>query len=85
LPNLIKGLLKIAQTDSESRSPLGPDRARSWQTNAAVILARGDATAIAFSAAAGADVPSETIHTDSHSFTGPAAAALEAALRRNLA
>jgi hypothetical protein len=47
--------------------------------------ARGDATAIAFAAAAGTDVPSETINTDSHSFTGPAGAALETALRRNLA
>jgi exosortase A-associated hydrolase 1 len=86
--NLIKGLLRIAQTDQESRNPLASrvlTAIATWQTNAAVILARGDGTAIAFAAAAGAAVPSETIDTDSHSFTGPAAAALETALRRNLA
>ena len=81
-------LLRIAQTDQESRNPLANrvlTAIAAWQTNAAVILAGGDATAIAFAAAAGATVPSETIDTDSHSFTGPAAAALETVLRRNLA
>ena len=86
--SLIKGLLRIIQTGEESQNPLASrvlTAIAAWQTDAAVILARGDATAIAFAAAAGAAVPSETIDTDSHSFTGPAAAALETALRRNLA
>ena len=85
---LIKGLLKSIHTNQEGKNPLA-DRVLTaigdWQSDAAVILARGDATAIAFAAAAGAAVPSETIDTDSHSFTGPAGAALETALRRNLA
>jgi len=88
ITSFIKGLLRIARTGEESRNPLASrvlTAIAAWQTNAAVILARGDATAIAFAAAAGAAVPSETIDTDSHSFTGPAAAALETALRRNLA
>jgi exosortase A-associated hydrolase 1 len=86
--SLIRGLLKIVHTDDESRNPLANrvlTAITAWQTNAAVILAQGDATAIAFAAAAGAAVPSETIDTDSHAFTGPAAVALETALRRNLA
>jgi exosortase A-associated hydrolase 1 len=88
ITKLIKGLFRIVQTGEESRNPLSRrilTAIAAWQTDAAVILARGDATAIAFAAAAGAAVPSETIDTDSHSFTGPAAAALETALRRNLA
>ncbi len=88
ITSLIKGLSRIVQTDQESRNPLASrvlTAIAAWQTDAAVILARGDATAIAFAAAAGAAVPLETIDTDSHSFTGPAGAALETALRRNLA
>ena len=85
---VIRGLLRTVETKRESRNPLASrvlTAIAAWQTDAAVILARGDATAIAFAAAAGAAVPSETIDTDSHSFAGPAAAALETALRRNLA
>ncbi|MDQ0837652.1 hypothetical protein [Sphingomonas faeni] len=81
-------MLRVIQTGEESRNLLsGPvlTAIAALQTNAAVILARGDATAMAFAAAAGTAVPSVTIDTDSHSFTGPAAAALETALRRNLA
>ena len=85
---LIKGLMRSVRTDREGKNPLA-DRVLAaigdWQPDAAIILARSDATAIAFAAAAGAAVPSETIDTDSHSFTGPAGAALETALRRNLA
>ena len=85
---LIKGLSRSVRTNQEGENPLA-DRVLTaigdWQPDAAIILARGDATAIAFAAAAGAAVPSETIDTDSHSFTGPAGAALETALRRNLA
>ena len=89
ISKFIRGLLRIVNTDQDNQNPLSRrvlTAIAAWQTNAAVILARGDATAIAFAAAAaGAAVPSETIDTDSHSFTGPAAAALETALRRNLA
>jgi exosortase A-associated hydrolase 1 len=82
---LIRGLKRISDTQSEVLAARVLTALTSWDTNAAVILARGDATAIAFAAAAGATIPAETIDTDSHSFTGPAGAALETALRRNLA
>jgi exosortase A-associated hydrolase 1 len=83
--NLVRGLRRISATQSEALSTRVLTALAGWDTNAAVILARGDATAIAFAAAAGASVPIETIDTDSHSFTGAAGAALETALRRNLA
>jgi exosortase A-associated hydrolase 1 len=82
---LVRGLRRISATQSEALSTRVLTALAGWDTNAAVILARGDATAIAFAAAAGASVPTETIDTDSHSFTGPAGNALETALRRNLA
>jgi exosortase A-associated hydrolase 1 len=82
---LIRGLKRISDTQSEVLAARVLTALTSWDTNAAVILARGDATAIAFAAAAGASIPTETIDTDSHSFTGAAGAALETALRRNLA
>ncbi|MGA1797545.1 hydrolase 1, exosortase A system-associated [Sphingomonas sp. 4RDLI-65] len=88
IANIIRGLIRAVRIDRESRNPLAGRvlaAIASWQTDAAIILARGDATAIAFAAAAGAAVQTETIDTDSHSFTGSAGAALEIAIRRNLA
>jgi exosortase A-associated hydrolase 1 len=82
---LIRGLQRIYASRPELLTTRVLTELARWHTNAAVILARGDATAIAFAAAAGAIVPAETIDTESHSFTGPAGAALETALRRNLA
>ncbi|MGU3390949.1 hydrolase 1, exosortase A system-associated [Sphingomonas sp. M1A8_2b] len=81
---LIRGLKRISASQSEALTSRVLSALASWHTNAAVILARGDATAIAFASAAGAAVPSETIDTDSHSFTGAAGAALEMAIRRSL-
>ncbi len=85
LRKLIRGLKRISASPSEILAPRVLTALASWHTDAAIILARGDATAIAFAAAAGAAVPSETIDTDSHSFTGSAGAALETAIRRALA
>lgn len=82
---LVRGLKRISAEQSEVLATRVLTALASWNTDAAVILASGDATAIAFAAAAGASVPTETIDTDSHSFTGAAGAALETALRRNLA
>ncbi|WP_380778980.1 hydrolase 1, exosortase A system-associated [Sphingomonas sp. R86520] len=81
---LIRGLVRIYDTQPEALATRVLTALASWHTNAAVILAHGDATAIAFAAAAGKAVQTETIDTDSHSFTGAAGAALETALRRNL-
>ena len=83
-----KGLLKTARTSSEGRTPLARRvlaAIAAWDTDAKVVLASGDATAIAFRNAAMATVPVETIDTDSHSFVGTAGVALENAIRRNLA
>ncbi|MEG3082553.1 hydrolase 1, exosortase A system-associated [Sphingomonas sp. PB2P12] len=88
IAGLIRGIARIVRTDRESQNPLAGrvlTAIADWETDATVILARGDATAIAFAAAAGVAVPSETIDTDSHSFAGTAGAALEKAIRRNLA
>jgi exosortase A-associated hydrolase 1 len=82
---LIRGLKRISAKQSEALATRVLTALATWHTNAAVILASSDATAIAFAAAAGASIPTETIDTDSHSFTGAAGAALETALRRNLA
>ncbi len=82
---LVRGLWRLSNTQPEALASRVLTALASWDTDAAVILARGDATAMAFAAAAGASVPTETIDTDSHSFTGAAGAALETALRRNLA
>ena len=85
LRKLIRGLKRISAVQPDALATRVLAGLASWHTNAAVILARGDATAIAFAAAAGTAVPTETIDTDSHSFTGLAATALETAIRRNLA
>lgn len=82
---LVRGLLRISAVKPEPLTTRVLTVLASWHTNAAVILARGDATAIAFVAAAGTAVPTETIDTDSHSFTGSSGAALETAIRRHLA
>ncbi len=81
---LVRGLWRVSTVKPEPLTTRVLTALANWRTNAAVILARGDATAIAFAAAAGTAVPTETIETDSHSFTGLAGAALETALRRNL-
>ena len=85
VPNLFRGLWRISRARPEALTTRVLTALTSWKPNAAVILARGDATAIAFAAAAVSAVPTETIDPDSHSFTGSAGAALEAAIRRNLA
>ncbi len=82
---LLKGLWRISAVKPEPLTTRVLTALGSWHPNAAVILAGGDATAIAFAAAAGTAVPTETIETDSHSFTGLAGATLETAIRRNLA
>ncbi len=85
LRKLVRGLSRISAVKPEPLTTRVLTALASWHTNAAVVLARGDATAIAFATAAGTSVQTETIDTDSHSFTGPAGAALETALRRHLA
>ncbi len=85
---LIRGLRRLATSPSEQETPLAArvlSAIAGWQGDAAIVLARGDATAIAFAAAAGEAVETETIDTASHSFAGAAGAALEATIRRNLA
>ncbi len=84
LSKLLRGLKRISKAQPEALATRVLTALASWHTNAAVILARGDATAIAFAAASGTAVPAETIETDSHSFTGSAGAALETAIRRHL-
>jgi len=84
----IRGLERITRARPEDETPLARrvlTAISAWQADAKVILAKGDATAIAFAAAASATIQAETIDTASHSFTGPASAALENALRGNLA
>ena len=86
--NLFKGLQRVANARQEVDNAVAKRvlaALAEWQDDAAIILAGGDATAIAFAAAAGTAFPAETIDTASHSFTGAAGAALEAAIRRNLA
>lgn len=84
----IRGLKKLSHPKNQEKNSL-PARVLSalaaWKSDATVILASGDATAIAFAAAAGKAVAVETIATASHSFTGDAGTALETAIRRTLA
>ncbi|MES3152662.1 hydrolase 1, exosortase A system-associated [Sphingomonas faeni] len=86
--NFIRGLKKLSRTATEAESSLAArvlTALADWKTDAAIVLASGDATAIAFASAAGKGIMVETIETASHSFTGDAGTALENAIRRNLA
>lgn len=76
----VRGLAKIARHAPGTSNELAPQvvaAIAAWGTNASVVLARGDATAIAYRAVAGS-LPSTTLDTDSHSF---ARAADKVALR----
>lgn len=81
LRKLAGGIGKLARTPRAD--PLAAqvlDAIERWGDAATVLLAEGDATAIAFrDAAKGHDLSIETVATDSHSFVGHAAA-LEAAI-----
>ena len=85
--NLFRGLRRIADTPRENtlaRDTLA--RIAAWGSAATVILAREDATAIAYAAAArGADTRTITIDTASHSFArAEDQRALETAIRAAL-
>ena len=86
LPKLIKGLRAIASpAPRDARTTTALAAIAGWNERATVILASGDATAIAYAdAARRANVTPETIRIDtsSHSFARPGdTAALEAAIR----
>ncbi|RXD07105.1 hydrolase 1, exosortase A system-associated [Sphingomonas sp. UV9] len=86
--NFIRGLKKLSHPKNQEKNSLSArvlTALAAWKSDATVILASGDATAIAFAAAAGKAVAVETIETASHSFTGEAGTALETAIRRTLA
>ncbi len=90
LTRLISGLKKLAAGESQSGFPARVIGAiASWGDDARIILADGDATAIAFADVtrkAVAQFRSETIATDSHSFArSPDKAALLAAIERLIA
>ena len=83
LRNLVRGLVRVAAPPPQPQSDILA-AITGWGDDARIILATGDATAIAFDAAAGPAVPACRIATASHSFAGEATAlaqALVAALR----
>ncbi|QQV78213.1 hydrolase 1, exosortase A system-associated [Sphingomonas aliaeris] len=90
LRKLAKGLGKLSKTPDNSSNNLAVRLGRSLvstDTPARIVLARGDATAIAFGAsAAGGVLPADFIETNSHSFAAPEdQVALESLLRSALA
>lgn len=84
---LVKGLAKLTKKlPKNALATRVTDAIRGWRDDARIVLAEGDATAIAFAHASKTmGFAVETIPTASHSFTGDAAPALEAAIRRHLA
>lgn len=75
LPKLARGLLKLARR-AQPATLAGRvlESIAGWNDAASVVLAKGDATAIAFADAAGDRPDARTIATDSHSFAPTAAA-----------
>ncbi len=88
MTKLVKGLRRIATPEPQDLADRIVAAIAGWGADARIILADGDATAIAFDRAAAARrlrTPIERIATASHSFAGAdAAAALEAAIARAL-
>lgn len=86
MSKLGKGLTKIAKTEPQQLADRVVAAIAGWNNDARVVLAREDATAIAFAAAARRlSTAVTTIPTDSHSFASPDdAAALEVAIRAAL-
>ncbi|MGE7207681.1 hydrolase 1, exosortase A system-associated [Sphingomonas sp. NPDC019816] len=86
LGKLRQGLTKIAAPPAPLGDAAAPllDAIHAWGEDARVIVARGDATGVAFRAAArGHDFAMETIATDSHSYAD-AMDALERTMLANL-
>ena len=86
LRKVAKGVGKLFRTPDNSSNSLAARLGRSplsTDSPARIVLARGDATAIAFVAsAAGSVLPADFIETNSHSFAAPEdQASLEAVLR----
>lgn len=88
IAKLIKGLRRLAAPEPQDVADRVVAAIQAWSSDARIVLADGDATALAFTAAARARrlaIPIERIATASHSFAGAeAAGALEAAIRRAL-
>ncbi|WP_174292898.1 hydrolase 1, exosortase A system-associated, partial [Sphingomonas bacterium] len=88
LAKLFKGLRRLATPEPQQLADRIVAAISGWGEDARVVLAQGDATAIAFAKVAAArDLPTRTEHiaTASHSFARPGdAAALETAIRRAL-
>jgi exosortase A-associated hydrolase 1 len=87
LPKLARGLLSIAKPAAEANlTSRTLDAIRRWGDDATIVLARGDATAIAYADAArrhGIAPRTVIIDTDSHSFARRGDdAALEAVIRQ---
>lgn len=86
---LFRGLRRIAQPESQDLADRIVAAVADWGNAARVVLAEGDATAVAFAEAAAArNLPTRVEHvaTASHSFARASdSAALEAAIRRALA
>lgn len=82
---LLLGLRKLSVREPDDLAARVLAAITAWGDDAQILLATGDATAIAFAdAARGRGLAIDVIDTASHSFAGDAGAALEAAIRRHL-